>query len=79
MQIRLYYIYTIYTWLYGLHVQIIIIIIILPLLLAIRLIILTTTEIAAFEGIRILESREIFAGIRDAGLWNVQKSKSLMC
>lgn len=36
MQIRLYYIYTIYTWLYGLHVQIIIIIIILPLLLAIR-------------------------------------------
>ena len=35
MQIRLYYIYTIYTWLYGLHVQIIIIII-LPLLLAIR-------------------------------------------
>ena len=36
MQIRLYYIHTIYTWLYGLHVQIIIIIIILPLLLAIR-------------------------------------------
>lgn len=63
---------------YDLHEQIIIVIV--PFFKPFASIILTTTEIAAFEGIRILESREILAfGIRDAGLWNVQNCKSLMC